>query len=91
MLVDALTAAGADPAQADDLISIAWCESRWQPDATNGGVRGLWQLWTGWFDYAGADRDQWQDPYVQAQVAVAVVAYDVARGYAPYAQWVCQP
>jgi soluble lytic murein transglycosylase-like protein len=64
---------------------IAWCESRWRPDAIgdHGNSLGLFQLWTGWFHYTGTLIDDWADPVVNAAVALAVWR---TRGWE---EWTC--
>lgn len=54
--------------------AIAWCESRWRPDAIGDGGSsvGMWQLWRGWFHSAGFDGEAWSDPVVNARTALYV-------------------
>lgn len=76
----------------DQLVNIAWCESRFDPAATNGpDIHGLMQVHTMWFDYAGVDLALWDDPLVNLEVALAVFNYDLEKGNAPWRQWECQP
>lgn len=53
---------------------IAWCESKWSPNAIGDGGNslGLWQMWTGWFGPAGEDIEGWADALVNARVALYV-------------------
>lgn len=74
-----------------DVLDVAWCESRYDPLAVNGYMRGLMQVNTLWFDYSATDRDHWDDPIVNLRVARAVYLYDIARGNEPWAQWQCKP
>lgn len=70
LLIDA----GAPVEWHDDMIAIAYCESRFRPDALGdgGNSRGLYQLWTGWFPHAGEDLSMWADPATNTRVAVHV-------------------
>jgi hypothetical protein len=83
--------AGWPPELLDDLLDVAWCESRYDPLALNGYMRGLMQVNTLWFDYSDTDRDRWTDPLVNLRVAYSVYEYDLARGNEPWAQWQCKP
>jgi len=84
-----------------DLAAIAVCESKLSPGAIgdSGNSLGLHQLdWQTWFAHAlglgivvESEREQWADPVVNSRVALGVIRYDVARGYAPFLQWTCQP
>lgn len=67
---DILAQAGAPAEWVDDLLSIAWCESKWRPWASGDGGNslGAWQLWTGWF---AAGEDPF-DALTNARVAVRV-------------------
>lgn len=76
----------------NELVQVAWCESRYDPAATNGpAISGLMQLHRMWFDYAGTDLGLWSDPLVNLRVARAVYQYDIDRGHAPWTQWECKP
>jgi len=81
-----LTAAGWPLELQGEASAVAWCESRHSPEARNGAYLGLFQLWDGWFRYAGLDAAQWADPVVNATAALA--AYRYSDGWA---QWTCQP
>lgn len=76
----------------DDLTGeakrVAQCESHWHPGSVNSssGVTGLFQLWSGWYRYAGLDVAQWADPVVNARAALA--AYRYSDGWQ---QWACKP
>ena len=89
----ALREAGSPEEWVEPLTSIAWCESRFSPGAVGDSGRsvGLFQLWTGWFPYAGEDFASWADPHVNARTALAIAHYSVARGQPPFSQWTCQP
>jgi hypothetical protein len=62
-----------------DLRSVAWCESRLDPWATNGRYRGLMQL--GWSPFGFSPFD----PVASALSAAAVVRREGWR------QWTCRP
>lgn len=90
---DVLTAAGWPVDLHDWALAITWRESRWSPMAANWGDQadglgstGLFQLWSGWYRFAGEDYTDWADPVVNARTAWAVYQYDVARGQPGY-QW----
>lgn len=61
----------------DGAISIVWCESRNNTQAVgdNGQSLGMFQLNTMWWAYAGEDISHWDDPVVNARVALAVYGY----------------
>ena len=69
-VIAVLRAAGAPEAWIPDMLTIAWCESRYSPLAhgDSGNSLGLWQLWSGWFR-AGEDPF---DALTNARVAVRV-------------------
>lgn len=75
----------------DQVVAVAWCESRHIPTATNGIAYGLMQVVPLWFGYAGYSFSQWQDPMVNLKVALAAYQYDLNRGYTPWTQWQCKP
>lgn len=88
-----LAMAGWPPGLRDEAAAVAWCESRWSPGAVGdgGSSLGLFQLWSGWFAWAGADPGQWDDPVTNAKVALAVHQRDLGMGRSGWAQWSCQP
>lgn len=70
-----------------DLSSTAWCESRHNPQATNGQYVGIMQLGTGFRSasrYFRAGLDPFS-PYANILAAAEVIA---VQGYR---QWQCQP
>lgn len=75
----------------DQVVAVAWCESRHSPGATNGIAYGLMQVVPLWFGYAGYSFSQWADPMVNLKVALAAYQYDLNRGYAAWTQWQCKP
>lgn len=66
--------AGVPAAWVEPLLTIAWCESRYRPNAQGdgSGSLGLHQLWSGWFSRAGYSTSQWADPVVNTKVALYV-------------------
>ena len=75
-----------------EALRVAWCESRWRPDAVSGGGHlGLFQLSSLWFSYSGIDIAGWAIPVVNARVAWITYQYDLERGQTPWNQWACQP
>lgn len=88
----ALALAGWPEEAREEAAKVAWCESRWSPRAVGdaGSSLGLFQLWSGWFDWAGVAVENWHDPVVNALVARLVYERDVARGRDPWSQWSCR-
>lgn len=74
-------------------VSVAWCESRWSPGASNGGNEGLFQvnvtsratLRGSWFAYFGVPED-WYNPVLNATVARWI--WERSGGWGP---WSCKP
>lgn len=83
-----LAMAGWPQALRGEAAAVAWCESRWQTGAVGdgGSSLGLFQLWSGWFGWAGEPLEQWADPVTNAKVALAVHQRDLG-----WRQWSCQP
>lgn len=95
-----LAEAGWSGAALEEALAVAWCESRWSPWATgaslpasegnlpqaqHGEIYGLFQLWGGWFPWAGEDLERWMDPVTNARVALHLYQRDGWR------QWQCKP
>jgi hypothetical protein len=90
--VTAAAASAGWPAQLiPQVVEVAWCESSYRPNASNGWAYGVMQLVPGWFDFAGVGFAEWTDPVVNLRVAYAVFQYDASEGHAPWHQWVCKP
>ena len=87
----AASSAGWPAGLLDQVVEVAWCESSYRPNATNGWAYGVMQLVPNWFDYAGVDFALWTDPVVNLRVAYAAYQYDIGRGNTPWQQWICQP
>src|SRR5690606_37997430 len=61
--------------------AVAWCESRWNPNATGSqGERGLFQV------HPAFHPDATYDPYGNT-----VAAYRISRGGTDWSQWTCKP
>lgn len=60
--------------------AVSFCESRWDPFATNGRYKGLFQL--GWSPFGLSPFD----PYANALSAAQTVAHDGS-----WRQWECKP
>ncbi len=76
---------------ADHVARVAWCESRFRPDAVGYGAYGLMQVVPLWFEYAGLDFSLWSDPVANLKAALAAYRYSEERGHAPWAAWSCKP
>jgi hypothetical protein len=88
-----LEAAGWPAELIPEAVSVAWCESRFSPGAVGdgGSSLGLFQLWAGWFPYAGVPVEYWSVPVANARVALAVALRDIERYGTPWYQWSCRP
>lgn len=77
------------PDAMDEAAAVAWCESRYSPRAVGdgGSSLGVFQLWVGWFPWAGVDPDRWSDPVTNAVVARMVWERDRQT----WRQWTCRP
>jgi hypothetical protein len=86
-MYEVLRRAGWPPEEWERARAVAWCESRWRPDAVGDGgdSLGLFQLWGGWFAWAGVSAEQWADPVVNAAVALRVWE---THGWE---EWACRP
>lgn len=76
---------------ADQALSVAWCESRYRPGATNGPSRGLFQVHEvhadQWLDVIGRSYwSSWDDP--AANAAFAHWLHDQAGSWRA---WSCRP
>ncbi len=75
----------------DDLVLIAWCESRFMPAARGMWALGLMQVMPFWFEVAGEDLSQWSNPVTNLRVALVAFETDVKQGKDPWAAWQCLP
>lgn len=68
--------------------AVAWCESRWRPDAIGAGSYGLLQVqaevWLAFFGYS--DATAFLDPLVNLRAGWVI--WQRAGSWAP---WTCQP
>jgi hypothetical protein len=80
-----LAEAGWSGAALEEALAVAWCESRWSPQAQHGEIYGLFQLWSGWFPWAGEDLERWMEPVTNARVALHLYQRD------GWKQWQCKP
>ncbi|WP_322796647.1 hypothetical protein [Tepidiforma sp.] len=76
---------------ADAVARVAWCESRFRPDAEGYGTYGLMQVVPLWLEYAGFSFEQWSDPLVNLKAALAAFRYSETSGHAPWSAWSCKP
>jgi hypothetical protein len=88
----AALAAGWSPDLIDQVVKVAWCESRFNSGAEYLGARGLMQMLVNyWFEPYGLDPAQWQDPVTN--LTAARHAYDVNHRVSGdgWAAWTCKP
>jgi len=76
---------------ADSVARVAWCESRFRPDAVGYMAYGLMQVIPLWFEYAGIPFERWSDPVANLKAALAAFRYSEAQGHSPWAAWTCKP
>jgi hypothetical protein len=80
------------PAELTDAVArVAWCESRFRPDAVGYMAYGLMQVIPLWFEYAGIPFERWSDPVANLKAALAAFRYSEAQGHSPWAAWTCKP
>lgn len=87
----ALTAGWA-PELLDQVVKVAWCESRFNSGAEYLGARGLMQIIVGyWFEPFGLDPNLWADPVVNLRAAR--FAYEQNKEWSGdgWAAWTCKP
>jgi len=87
----AAAAAGWPADRLDDVSRVAWCESRFRPDAVGYGTYGLMQLIPYWFEATGTDFALWSDPVTNLHVALFAFAADIEYGKTPWGPWSCKP
>lgn len=85
------SAAGWPEAELDELLSVAWCESRFRTDANGWGALGLMQIMPQWFDSLGIDVSWAFDPVTNLRVALHIHQNDLRNGYGEWASWTCKP
>lgn len=75
----------------DQVVAVAWCESRFHSGATYLGAQGLMQMMPLWFEPAGLDPLLWHDPVVNLKAALfAYLEHDRITGD-PWGPWTCKP
>jgi len=87
----AAAAAGWPADRLDEVSRVAWCESRFRPDAIGYGTYGLMQLIPYWFEATGTDFALWSDPVTNLRVALFAFAADSEYGETPWGPWSCKP
>jgi hypothetical protein len=90
-IMAAAAAAGWPADRLDDVSRVAWCESRFRPDAVGYGTYGLMQLIPYWFEATGTDFALWSDPVTNLHVALFAFAADIEYGKTPWGPWSCKP
>lgn len=90
-IMAAAAAAGWPSERLDDVARVAWCESRFRPDAVGYGTYGLMQLIPAWFEATGTDFSLWSDPVTNLRVALFAFATDVEYGNGAWGPWSCKP
>jgi len=83
--------AGWPAALVADLLDVAWCESRFHPDAAGPVALGLMQMMPFWFRVAGFDVADWSDPMINLRVALVAFENDLSQGREAWAAWSCKP
>lgn len=78
-------------AEVDELVSVAWCESRFRVEANGWGALGLMQIMPFWFESLGIDPAQAFDAATNLKVAYHIYQNDLKNGYAEWASWTCKP
>ncbi len=91
--VRAAAAAAGWPADLlDPVARVAWCESRYRPDAIGYGVTyGLMQLIPYWFEAVGLDFSVWADPVSNMRAALVAYQSDIDNGFPAWSAWTCKP
>jgi hypothetical protein len=87
----AALAAGWPVALVDDVVNVAWCESRFQTHALYGGAQGLMQMMPFWFTSAGLDPNLWSDPVTNMKAALFAYQEHERDHVDPWGPWTCKP
>ncbi len=90
-IVAAAAVAGWPADRLDQVARVAWCESRFRPDAVGYGTYGLMQLIPFWFEATGTDLALWSDPVTNLRVALFAFASDAGSGNSAWGPWSCKP
>ncbi len=87
----AAVAAGWPSALVDDVVNVAWCESRFHSGAQYGGALGLMQMMPFWFAEAGLDGANWADPVTNMRAALFAFQEHERAHVDPWGPWTCKP
>ncbi len=87
----AALSAGWPESELDELLSVAWCESRFRIDADGWGALGLMQIMPAWFESLGLDLSWAFDPVTNFRVAYHIHQNDLRNGYGEWSSWTCKP
>jgi hypothetical protein len=75
----------------EELLDVAWCESRYRVDANGWGALGLMQIMPFWFESVGIDPALAFDAATNLRVAYHIYQNDLQKGYGEWASWTCKP
>ncbi|MEX0783845.1 MAG: lytic transglycosylase domain-containing protein [Dehalococcoidia bacterium] len=78
-------------AEVDELVAVAWCESRFRVEANGWGALGLMQIMPFWFESLGIDVALAFDASTNLKVAYHIYQNDLKNGYDEWASWTCKP
>lgn len=87
----AVIAAGWPAGLVDDVVNVAWCESRFYTHAQYYGALGMMQMMRLWFAPAGLDPEMWGDPVTNFRAALFAYQDSQARHDDPWGPWTCKP
>ncbi|MFN8617097.1 MAG: lytic transglycosylase domain-containing protein [Dehalococcoidia bacterium] len=87
----AVVAAGWPSALVEDVVNVAWCESRFHSGAQYGGALGLMQMMPFWFTAAGLEPSQWSDPVTNMRAALFAYQEHERNHADPWGPWTCKP
>ncbi len=87
----AVIAAGWPSALVEDVVNVAWCESRFHSGAQYGGALGLMQMMPLWFTAAGLDINAWSDPVTNMRAALFAFQEHERNHADPWGPWTCKP
>jgi hypothetical protein len=89
-----LTAAGWPLEWHEAALTVSWGESRWSPEAIGdrGTAYGLFQLHPDpWAVYCEIPAEWLLEPVANARCALAVIRYELAKGYPMWSNWTVKP
>lgn len=87
----AVIAAGWPSSLVEEVVNVAWCESRFHSGAQYGGALGLMQMMPYWFTSAGLDPNQWSDPVTNMRAALFAYQEHERNHAEPWGPWTCKP